>query len=122
MSCIRVGRLGEGAINRVLYFLRAEAIRERKPGLEHVEAIHRLRGLGPYAVAMPLKRPRYCRPGELRRAVLAALRDGPTTTAEIATGLATDRAVERVRECLVRMEKAGMVRREGRVWQNNTNL
>jgi predicted Rossmann fold nucleotide-binding protein DprA/Smf involved in DNA uptake len=111
-----MARMGEAHIARVLYHLRADAIREGAPGLEHVNALLILRGHDPEANGIPAKRPKTFPRGELRRRVLDALRGGPKTTAEIADGIVTDRAVKRVRECLVRMEKAGMVRQDEKNW------
>lgn len=117
MSRKTMSRLSEAFIARVLYHLRADAIREGTPGLEHVNALLTLRGLDPEAGRVPMKRPKTFPRGELRRLVLDALRDGPKTAAEIGANVPADRAQRRVGGVLRRMENAGMVRRDGAVWQ-----
>lgn len=63
-----------------------------------------------------------CR-GKCKRLMLAALADGPVTTAEAAQrvmgavpGISRKQAVQRAYMALRRLEAAGMVWREGRVW------
>jgi hypothetical protein len=66
--------------DRVLLYLRAQIIRDRLDGLDHVDALLRLRGCDPDAYRVPPKRRRHFRNGGLRRAVLAILREhGPMT-------------------------------------------
>ena len=55
-----------------LYYLRSQIIREGLDGLEHVDALLRLRGLDPEAVHVPAKRVEAFRHGEFKRAVLDA--------------------------------------------------
>ena len=73
---------------RVLYRLRAEIIREAQDGLEHVDALLRLRGADPEARRVPPKLGHGFGRGKLRMAILRALRDGPRTGKQIAAAVA----------------------------------
>jgi hypothetical protein len=107
---------------RALRNLRAQIIRDGGPGLEHVEALLKLRGdnLGPVPRKAPLQR---FRRGKLRVAIFAALRDGPCTGPEVVTrvceahGLAYGNMYRSVYAQLGEMKKAGYVRHEGRLWR-----
>ena len=100
---------------RVLYRLRAEIIREGQEGLEHVEALLRLRGADPEAQRVPPKAARHFGRGELRLAILRALRDGPRTGMQIAEaiaaehGIASDLAYKRVAPTLWHLRAQGVV-------------
>ena len=105
---------GDEMINSSLHYLRARTIRDGLDGLEHIEAIMRIRGLDPEAIHVPRKNKRRFRNGELRRAVLDALREGPHTARQIADQM--DAQHNSVCQCLQTLEARGVVRREGRVW------
>lgn len=105
---------GDEMINSSLLYLRARTIREGLEGLEHIEAIMRIRGMDLEAVHVPKKNKRRFRNGELRRAVLDTLRQEPHTARKIAEKL--DCQQQSVRECLRTLEARGVVLREGRVW------
>ena len=72
-----IGQVKPHTIDNALYHLRALCVRDGHAGLEHVEALLRLRGLDPDAMHVPKKQPRRFRRGELRKAVLDALKGGP---------------------------------------------
>ena len=100
--------------------LRKQTIREGRDGLDHVEALLRLRG-----VDMPEVRskraPDAARRGEAQRIVLEALRGGPKTLREIAAVMAErrpqippDRVAHRASQALNKLRKAGVVVSEPR--------
>lgn len=103
-----------------LHFLRCRIVREGEPGLDHVDALLRQLSVDPEILPIPDKRPKHFKRGELRRAILDALRDGPQTGAQIAErvggGLDAKAAYKRTYAALHKMKAAGMVRHEGGVW------
>ena len=108
-------------VNNVLHYLRSVIVREGQDGLNHVDALLRLRGVDPDSLPMPAKMPKHFARGKLRVAVIGALRDGPLTGAEIArrvqgNGLDYAAAYKRVYVCLSAMQNAGLVRRESGKW------
>jgi predicted Rossmann fold nucleotide-binding protein DprA/Smf involved in DNA uptake len=105
---------GDEMINSSLHYLRARTIREGRDGLEHIEAIMRIRGLDPEAVHVPRKNKRRFRNGALRAAVMSVLREGSYTSREIADRLECQRSS--VHGCLRTLEAHGVVRREGQGW------
>ena len=122
MKQLRLGRVSEDTIRNALYYIRAECVRDGKPGLEHVEALLRERGHNPEAQHVPAKTDRQFRRGELRRLVLAALKDGPRTGPEIAryvseaSGVPYRAAYKRAYIALHKMQEQGVVQHEERVW------
>lgn len=109
-------------MDSALASLRAQIIRDGLPGLEHVEALIALRGqeLGPVPAKMPDNR---FRRSTLRRAILAALRDGPKRLPDVARHIAERQpsmtygeAYRRASVGLVRLKGKGAVVREGKVW------
>jgi hypothetical protein len=107
-------------INAALLALRVQLIREDRNGLEHVEALLRLR-----RVPMPpvTRAPRKAfERRELRRELAALLQDGPKPRAAIvahvqsAHGLTRRWATECVKNTLGNMRRAGWVRSEGGLW------
>ena len=108
------------SIVSALHVLRLRIVREDADGLDHVDALLRQLGVEPETLPMPRKTPKAFKRGELQRAVMAALRDGPLTGAEIAEKVRGDipyqDAYKRVYGTLARMKGRGRVRREGRVW------
>jgi hypothetical protein len=105
-----------------LHYLRSVIVREGQDGLEHVDALLRLRGVDPDSLPMPAKRPKHFARGKLRIAVMEALRDGPMTGADIArrvqgNGLDYALAYKRVYQCLNHMQGAGLVRSDGGKWR-----
>jgi len=108
------------SIDNALLALRRGIIRENGGGLEHVEALLRLRGL-------PIPKPcAYRDPfpsGELKRAILAALADGPKSGSDLCRhvmalreGMAYRDASKCVSNALRRLKAKGLVRRERRMW------
>lgn len=104
---------GDEMINSSLHYLRARTICEGLDGLEHIEAIMRIRGLDLEAIHVPRKNKRRFRNGALRAAVMGVMREGSYTSREIADRLECQRSS--VHKCLRTLEAYGVVRREGRV-------
>lgn len=108
-------RLHPETIRRVLYRLRGEIIREGQDGLEHVNALLRLRGADPEAQRVPEKQLKGFGRGKLRLAIMRALQDGPRTGAQIAAAVAagrgwtTKQARANVYPALCRMRDAGSI-------------
>lgn len=106
-------------IDNALLALRRQIIRGDGKNLAHVEALLRARGVPiPRVMNCPAYR------GEMKRLILGALRDGPRTRSEIIDHILTRRpeltrrrASQRTSQRLYVMKQAGLVRREGRVWQ-----
>lgn len=105
-----------------LHFMRCQIVRDGAEGLDHVDAMLRLRGVDPASLPMPDKRPKHFARGKLRIAILEALRQGPMTGADLArrvqgNGLEYVAAYKRVYQCLNRMLESGIVRKDaGRWW------
>ena len=114
----------ERSITNALLHLRAQIVREGQDGLQHVEALLRMRGIDPEAQHIPRKQPAdKFRQAELKRLVLDALRSGPQTGKGIAAHIVAQRphiaprdAYKRVYIALARMKASGVVEREGRLW------
>ena len=104
-----------------LHYLRCRIVRDNEPGREHVDALLAQLGVDPETLPMPRKVPKRFKRGELRRAIISALRDGPVMGAEIAEKVRGDMAYEdaykRVYGALDQMKRRGLVTREGRVWK-----
>lgn len=110
-------RHSDKTTNVSLYYLRAQIIRDNLEGLEHVDALLRLRGLNPDALHVPEKKNWPYRRGGLTVAVLEMLRQGPQTAPQIAAAL--DHRHSSVCQCLTTLEARGVVRREGSTWHLN---
>ncbi|WP_439122004.1 helix-turn-helix domain-containing protein [Marivita sp.] len=108
------GARSDEGINVALYHLRAQIVREGLDGLEHVDALLKLRGVDPESLHIPEKRHWRYRRGEFRIAVIEALREGPKTAPQIARELDHNHAC--VCRCLRTLEGRGVVQRDGRVW------
>jgi hypothetical protein len=112
------------SITSALLHLRVQIVRDGLDGLNHVEALLRMRGVD-LTQHRILRRPSVnrFRNGQMRRLVLDALRDGPKRGCEVAAYVA-DRAPSvsyrqargRVYQALARMKVDGVVGREGRLW------
>ena len=105
-----------------LHFMRCQIVRDNGEGLSHVDALLRLRGVDPETLPIPDKRPKAFKRSGLRQRVLAELRDGPLTGAELArrvrgNGLDYAAAYKRVYACLQKMTVAGLVVKDGRTWR-----
>jgi hypothetical protein len=111
--------LRDATINSALLNLRAQIIREDGPGLRHVEALLKLRGVPlppvPYRALY-----RHFRRNALRRAIRAELRSGPLAAREVAGRIAKRDGLEdchrTVRRALTVMKAKGQVRNGGGVW------
>ncbi|KIT16732.1 hypothetical protein [Jannaschia aquimarina] len=113
----------EETVISVLHYMRQEAVREGAGGLDHIDALLRLRGCDPEALNMPRKVPKTFQRSELRRLVLTILRHGPMTGAQITKsvvlrcpGLTYRHAYKSVYVALSGMKARGMVSHEERVW------
>lgn len=109
-------------LNAALHFMRCQIVRDGAEGLDHVDALLRLRGVDPESLPMPQKRPKHFARGRLRIAIMEALRDGPMTGADLArrvqgNGLDYAAAYKRVYQCLDAMKRAGVVKRNGGKWR-----
>ena len=125
----RFDRYTDETITTSLLYLRAQIVRDGSPGIENVDALLRLRGVDPEGQRVPQKVVRKFRNGDLRRAVLATLRDGPKTSSQIYDRIcpmvphASRRAVsKRVWTCLKALRERGVVKQEGRVWMCDNAL
>lgn len=67
----------------MLLHMRLEAIRGDQTGLEHINALLLQKDYNPDDQLVRQHRPRMFKRGELKRAILAALRDGPKTGPEV---------------------------------------
>lgn len=110
------------SIDGALLALRKQITREGQDGLEHVEALLRMRGVDMPRV-MPAKRQDVAKRGHMRLLVLEALRGGPKPLKGIAAHVSARRpeigyslAYTRCGQCLAKLRNAGLVMREGRVW------
>lgn len=109
----------EETINRALLELRKRTIRERRPGLESVEALLKLRRVPMPSVGRG-KPANSTGKHVIRRLALTALRDGPKRVREVAAyvdqalpNVAPDQAYMRTARCLSRMRVAGLAERIG---------
>lgn len=121
MSKPRFRAFSDKILDSALLNLRAQIIRDGKPGLEHVEALLALRGHEPPPV--PVKNRRSFRRGELKRIVLGALRDGPVTTRGVASRVQTHAphlddtaAYNAAWDVCRKFRAAGVVERSGDHW------
>ena len=112
---LKMERHSDDTINVSLYYLRAQIIRNGSDGLEHVEALMKMRGLDLDAVKVPKVRNKRYRNGELRRALLDMLKCEPLTAQQMASRL--DYHPRGIQPTLRALEARGVVRREGRVWK-----
>ena len=110
------------SIGGALLALRKQIIRGDGAGLEHVEALLRLRSV-PIPRVLPSKRVDAARRGHMRRLVLGALRGGPKAMPDLVAHVAAHRpelgpqaAYHRTGQALQKLRLAGLVTREGRSW------
>ena len=113
--------IADKSVVSVLHYVRCVIVREEREGVEHVDALLRMYGVDPASLPIPRKVERHFGRSELRRAILAALRSGPLTGAEIAErvrGSLDYRACyKRTYIALAAMQADGVVGRAGRVWR-----
>ena len=122
-------------ITSALLNLRSQIIRGKLDGLEHVNALLVARGVDPAAHIVRAKRKGdAARRGIMRMMVLDAMRDGPRRYRDISAIVSMRRpdigpvaARQRTAQVLVKLQIAGLVTREGRLWglashQKNTTL
>lgn len=117
-------RVSDEEVARVLYYLRAEIIREDRFGKVHVEELMYMRGLDPEAFIVPGPGQRaMCELGSRQRSILEALEWGPATLREICQRVAVmDPAIveeaiyQKTATCLTRLKGRGLVAHVGRIW------
>ena len=107
-------------ITSALLNLRAQIIRGKSDGLEHVEALLVARGVDPAAQHVPRKANAAFRHSELRQIIFAALREGPQSSRAIADRvqasslhLTTFRARHKVHRAIWKMKDMGLVAKDG---------
>ncbi len=112
-------------ITSALLNLRAQIIRGKLEGLEHVEALLIARGVDPDGHIVRAKRKGdAARRGIMRMMVLDAMRDGPRRYRDISAIVSMRRpdigpiaARSRTAQVLTKLQIAGVVTREGRLWR-----
>lgn len=122
---VLMDRLNEASIARVLYFIRAEIVRDGSEGLDHVNALLEMRGHDPEAYHVPEKTPRRFKGRSSRKqAVLSALREGPATSRQLCARIARDAPeldaeaiYPSVAGCLSELKRAGVATR-GTEWRS----
>jgi hypothetical protein len=110
-------------VTSALLHLRAQIIRDRLDGLDHVNALLVQRGVDPATHLVRAKRKLdAARKGMMRVVVLDALRDGPKYYAEIVALVVAKRpditpeaAYQRAGQALAKLTKCGTVARDGRL-------
>lgn len=114
-------RISERHIERVLYYVRAELVRSGGDGVEHANALLKLRGLDPdkYHVGNQMPRKIKGRSGR-RRAIIAALKQGKATSYQICQRIALehlhidpDANWLNVSSCLSQLKQQGIVENDG---------
>jgi len=115
------------SIDGALLALRKQIIRGNGEGLAHVEALCRMRGVDMPAV-LPAKRADAARKGMMRLIILDGIRQGCTSQRALAAYVANQRpelspcaAYVRTTQALQKMRRAGIVAREGRIWEVRHN-
>ena len=110
----------EKSITNALLHLRVQTIRESLDGLEHVEALLKLRGVDLAKHPVPRK---IAQRRDTAILAMDALRDGPKTGKEVslhaaaATGMTYDEARGRLYQALHNLRRKGWVVKEGSVWR-----
>lgn len=112
----------DSSIDSALLALRKQIMRGTGEGLEHVEAILRLRNV-PLPRVLPARRADCAKSGQMRRMIFEALRAGGLSLREVSLLVAHRRpeltfaqALKRSSQCLDRMNTLGLVERRGRNW------
>lgn len=107
-------------ITNALCQLRAQIIRGKLDGLEHVEALLLARGVDPAAQHVPQQ---IAQRRDTSRLAMAALRDGPKRSKEVAlhvmaaTGMPERQASAIMYQAVYNLHRRGLVVRDGRVWR-----
>lgn len=111
----------EETLVAALHFMRCQIVREGAEGLEHIDALLRLRGVNPESLPVPQKFPKTFRRGQLTQAILRELRDGPLRGSELARrlqgNLAYEDAYKKVYAALHRLKQAGLVINASSAWR-----
>jgi hypothetical protein len=103
----------EGTIIGTLHYMRAVTVREGAEGLEHIDALLRLREVDPDTLPVPQKFPKTFKRGQLTQAILRDLCDGPLRGSELARrlqgNLAYENAYKKVYAALHRLKASGLI-------------
>ena len=106
-------------ITSALCQLRAQIIRGKLDGLEHVDALLTARGVDPAAQHVPQK---IAQRRDTSRLALNALRDGPKRAKDVAqhviaaTGMPERQAKAIMYQAVYNLHRRGLVARDGRLW------
>lgn len=110
----------EETLVAALHFMRCQIVREGAEGLEHIDALLRLRGVDPKSLPVPQKFPKTFKRGHLTQAILRELRDGPLRGSELARrlqgNLAYDDAYKKVYAALHRLGRSGIILPKNNLW------
>ena len=107
-------------ITSALCQLRAQIIRGKLGGLEHVNALLLAQGVDPAAQHVPQK---IAQRRDTSRLALNALKDGPKRTKEVAgrvvlaTGMPERQAKAIMYQAIYNLHRRGLVVRDGKVWR-----
>lgn len=111
----------EDTIIDTLHYMCAVTVRERADGLERIDALLRLRWVEPESLPVPQKFLTTFKRGQLTRAILRELRDGPLHGAELARRLQGNLAYEdtykKVYAALHRMKESGLLVKASGLWR-----
>lgn len=111
----------EDTIINTLHYMRAVTVRKGAEGLEHIDALLRLRGVDPESLPVPQKFPKTFKRGQLTQAILRELRDGPLRGSELARrlqgNLAYEDAYKKVYAALHRLKETALVRHDSCMWK-----
>ncbi|MCZ8133734.1 MAG: hypothetical protein O9248_01715 [Rhodobacteraceae bacterium] len=110
----------EETLVAALHFMRCQIVREGAKGLEHIDALLRLRGVAPESLPVPQKFPKTFKRGQLTQAILRELRDGPLRGSELARrlqgNLAYEDAYKKVYGALHRLGRSGNILPKNNLW------
>jgi hypothetical protein len=110
----------EETLVAALHFMRCQIVRDKAEGLEHIDALLRLRGVDPDSLPLPQKFPKTFKRGHLSQAILRELRDGPLRGSELARrlqgNLAYEDAYRKVYAALHRLKESGLIGKRSRDW------
>ncbi|NUB42964.1 hypothetical protein GEU84_001075 [Fertoebacter nigrum] len=110
----------EKSIINALLHVRAQIIRDRLDGLDHVNALLVARGVVPEAQHVPRK---LAQRRDTARLALDALRSGPKRSSEVAAhamaaaGLSEQKAKAIMYQALYNLHRRGLVAQDGKVWR-----
>jgi hypothetical protein len=111
----------EETLVAALHFMRCQIVRDHAEGLEHIDALLRLRGVDPDSLPLPQKFPKTFKRGHLSQAILRELRDGPLRGSDLARrlqgNLAYADAYRKVYAALHRLKEARLIVHDSCIWR-----